>query len=75
MKKLLPVLAVLCAFVFAGACRHTEEPYNRSDYKKEYERLFRRNVFAQCENMGTFYATYCWPGWTKNPPMMTRAIK
>ncbi len=59
MKKLIPVLAVLCVFAFAAACRHTEEPYNRSDYKKEYERLFRRNVFAQCENMGTFYATYC----------------
>lgn len=60
MKKVFPVLALLCVLAFTGACRSAQEaPYDRADYKKEYERLFRRNVFAQCENMGTPYATYC----------------
>ena len=60
MKKLIPFLLVFCTLVCLAGCRGSKEaPYDRSDYKQEYERLFRRNVFAQCENMGTFYATYC----------------
>lgn len=58
MKKFACLLVLACAVLAAGCHHKKEEPYNRSDYKKEYERLLRTHVFAACISVGKPYATY-----------------
>ena len=43
MKKLIPFLLVFCTLACLAGCRGSKEaPYDRSDYKQEYE---RRNTY------------------------------
>lgn len=58
MKKI--VLAICIGLpLMAGCFQHqTEAPYNRNNPQNEYERTFRKYVFASCINEGKFYATY-----------------
>lgn len=59
MKKLLlPVCLLLCMLTLSACHSKKEEPYNRQSEAAEYERNFRRYVFASCQDPGYFYSTY-----------------
>lgn len=59
MKKLLvPVCLLLGIITLCGCHSEKDEPYNRNSKAAEYERNFRRYVFASCQNSDQFYSTY-----------------
>ena len=59
MKKIFfPVCLCLFALGLCGCHTEKEDPYNRDAQADNYERNFRRNIFASCVNSGEFYATY-----------------
>ena len=59
MKKLLlPVCLLLCVAALCACHSKKEAPYNRQSDAAEYERNFRRYVFASCQDSGQFYSTY-----------------
>lgn len=60
MKKWLLPVALVFIMSFVSGCHSTkkEAPYNRQAEADSYERNFRSNIFAACQNDGKFYATY-----------------
>ncbi len=59
MKKIVFPICILLATLLLCACHSEKEvPYERTAQPDNYERNFRRNIFAACINPHTTYTTY-----------------
>ncbi len=67
MKKLLGFILLSSFVLLAGCHSQKQSPYNRTDNKQDYERLFRTHIFAACQNEGKPYALYSLANLNKKP--------